>query len=143
MELVAASVVHFVNSSYPLPVDEILYFDKLCILFLLGMGLLEKVKVGTYQKHNSIDVRHIFLQNKPLSHLTDFTALYVLDNLDEFFCKLNCFIANDLCSKNTVITLRCLNGGINNWEGLGQTFLKLLLSLFHENYIVERNRKRV
>ena len=61
MELVAASVVHFVNSSYPLPVDEILYFDKLCILFLLGMGLLEKVKVGTYQKHNSIDVRHIFL----------------------------------------------------------------------------------
>ena len=65
MELVAASVVHFVNSSYPLPVDEILYFDKLCILFF------------------------------------------------------------------------------NNWEGLGQTFLKLLLSLFHENYIVERNRKRV
>ena len=28
MELIAASVVHFVNSSYPLPVDEIIYFDK-------------------------------------------------------------------------------------------------------------------
>ena len=60
MELAAASAVHFVNSLYLLPVDEVLFFRQIMHSFFLpGMVLLGTVKVSTYQKYNSIDVRHI------------------------------------------------------------------------------------
>ena len=36
MELAAAPAVHFVNTSYPLPVDEVLFFRQIMHSFLPG-----------------------------------------------------------------------------------------------------------
>ena len=38
MELAAASLLHFVNSSYPLPVDEVLFFQQIMHSFFGRYG---------------------------------------------------------------------------------------------------------
>ena len=70
MELAGTSVVHLVNSWYPLPVNEVLFFRQIKHYFFPVMVLLETADVSTYQKHNSVDACHIFLENNPLSTLT-------------------------------------------------------------------------
>ena len=44
MELAAASVVHFVNSSYPLPVDEVLFFRQIMHSFFARYGFARNSK---------------------------------------------------------------------------------------------------
>ena len=44
MELAAASVVHFVNSSYPLPVDEVLFFGQIMHSFFAKNGFAKNSK---------------------------------------------------------------------------------------------------
>ena len=61
MELAGTSVVHLVNSWYPLPVNEVLFFQQIKHYFFPVMVLLEAADVSTYQKHNSVDACHIFL----------------------------------------------------------------------------------
>ena len=44
MELAAASVVHSVNSLYPLPVDEILFFRQIMHSFFARYGFARNSK---------------------------------------------------------------------------------------------------
>ena len=47
MELAAASVVHLVNSSYPLPVGDVLLFRHIMHSFFARYGFARTVKLNT------------------------------------------------------------------------------------------------